>query len=730
MRKIILITSLFLFAIIAINAQDKETEQLRAALQTHPQEDTFRVNRLNDLGNAAATNKAAEVEKLANEAMSLSKKINYPVGEAYATLNLARVKNLSGDRPGAFALLLQADSIAQQSGNLDVRVSTLLRLSFGTPQNSNKQSLAYAEQAEAMAQKSGNKKLLARAQQTIASLYNNSFSDYSKSIEYALKAIAAGEEADCLPCLATTWNGIAMTYNIIGDQDKSLSYYQKAFEANKKLGNKNLKNNLLVNIGERYRLMGKYKEAIESYKESLQEQTAPNTIELLQSNLADVYVRLDSLTQAFAYGLTALASAQKINDLEGVAWIDGILSRAYLKNKMADSALYYGKDGLDMAKQTGTIEFMRDNAAALANAYAYKDDFKNAYYFHNLFISYRDSMINAVVTNKSSLLEYNYNLAKKQGEIAALNEQKKSQQNFLISVSAVLLLIIITAIALLRNNRQKQRALAELKQTQTQLIQSEKMASLGELTAGIAHEIQNPLNFVNNFSEINGELIEELKGERQKAEGVRNRQLEDELINDIKDNSEKINFHGRRADAIVKGMLQHSRSSSGQKEPADINKLADEYLRLAYHGLRAKDKSFNATLKTDFDQSIDHVNIVPQDIGRVVLNLITNAFYAVAEKKKQVSDQVSGDKYEPTVTVITKKAGDKIKLLVKDNGNGIPQNIVDKIFQPFFTTKPTGQGTGLGLSLAYDIVKAHGGELRVETKENEGTTFVIQLPIL
>ncbi|MBC7629734.1 sensor histidine kinase, partial [Ferruginibacter sp.] len=262
-------------------------------------------------------------------------------------------------------------------------------------------------------------------------------------------------------------------------------------------------------------------------------------------------------------------------------------------------------------------------------------------------------------------------------------------------------------------------ALENLKSTQSQLILCEKMASLGELTAGIAHEIQNPLNFVNNFSEVNKELLSELKEEAVKG----NIEEVKALANDVIDNSEKINYHGKRADAIVKGMLQHSRSSSGVKEPTDINKLADEYLRLAYHGLRAKDKSFNATMKTDFDETIGNINIIPQDIGRVILNLITNAFYAVDEKKKQL-----GEGYEPTVTVSTKKLADKVLISVQDNGNGIPQKILDKIFQPFFTTKPTGQGTGLGLSLAYDILKAHGGELKVETKEGEGTTFIIQLP--
>ena len=275
-------------------------------------------------------------------------------------------------------------------------------------------------------------------------------------------------------------------------------------------------------------------------------------------------------------------------------------------------------------------------------------------------------------------------------------------------------------------------ALENLKSTQSQLILSEKMASLGELTAGIAHEIQNPLNFVNNFSEINTELIEEMKVELKAG----NKEDAIALANDIANNEQKINHHGKRADAIVKGMLQHSSSGSGKKEPTDINKLADEYLRLAYHGLRAKDKSFNATMKTDFDKTIKNINIIPQDIGRVILNLITNAFYAVNEKNlSAVATLPTGPagptavNYEPTVSISTKKINDKVEIKVTDNGNGIPQNIIDKIFQPFFTTKPTGQGTGLGLSLAYDIVKAHGGELKVETTEGDGSEFNIQLPI-
>jgi signal transduction histidine kinase len=247
------------------------------------------------------------------------------------------------------------------------------------------------------------------------------------------------------------------------------------------------------------------------------------------------------------------------------------------------------------------------------------------------------------------------------------------------------------------------------------------MASLGELAAGIAHEIQNPLNFVNNFSEVNKELIEEMKSE------LKSGNIDDaiSISNNIKDNEEKISHHGKRADAIVKGMLQHSQSSSGIKEPKNINALAEDYLKLAYQGYRAKDKSFNATLNTEFDPTIGNINIVPQEIGKVLINLFNNAFYALSAEALAKA----GSSYEPTLVIRTKKHIDKIEISVQDNGGGIPQKVLDKIFQPFFTTKPTGQGTGLGLSLSYDIIKAHQGKIDIRNKPGEGAEFIITLPI-
>ncbi|WP_421827649.1 sensor histidine kinase [Larkinella sp.] len=306
-----------------------------------------------------------------------------------------------------------------------------------------------------------------------------------------------------------------------------------------------------------------------------------------------------------------------------------------------------------------------------------------------------------------------------------LKRLQEEEQSRIIAGQNVMLeqLVAERTAELTRQKEELEQTLTELKATQDQLIQREKMASLGELTAGIAHEIQNPLNFVNNFSEVSVELIEELKEERRRED--RDIELEEELLTDLTQNLQKITHHGKRADSIVKGMLQHSRTSTPQREPTDLNNLADEYLRLAYHGLRASDKSFNATLIMDFDEHLGKVSVVPQDMGRVLLNLFTNAFYATEQKRKT---GLAG--YQPTVQVSTKRLSDEqIEIRVRDNGCGIPKTVLTKIYQPFFTTKPTGQGTGLGLSLSYDIVtKGHGGELTVETEEGEFTEFIIQLP--
>ena len=425
----------------------------------------------------------------------------------------------------------------------------------------------------------------------------------------------------------------------------------------------------------------------------------------------------------------------------------GNIGHVYRLQGKYEMALPYMLEAIDIIKNSGNTQNLWENYLHVSDSYEALQKFDKALKYRGLYFNEELEKKNNTIRQLESELQIKYETAKKDETIevmdAKISQQKKNQLLY-GSIAALFLIILVGMYYTLSNIRKKREALKvlntelefkrkdveisntallksleDLKSTQTQLIQSEKMASLGELTAGIAHEIQNPLNFVNNFSEVSSELLDEMYIELEKG-------VIDEakaIANDVKQNLEKINHHGKRADAIVKGMLQHSRSSSGKKEKTDLNALCDEYLRLSYHGLRAKDKSFNATFKTDFDNSIGEINLIPQDFGRVILNLLTNAFYAVTEKK-----HLNIEGYEPTVSIATKKENDTITITVTDNGNGMPKEIMDKVFQPFFTTKPTGKGTGLGLSMSYDIItKGHNGELKVESEQGEGSTFTIIL---
>jgi signal transduction histidine kinase len=461
---------------------------------------------------------------------------------------------------------------------------------------------------------------------------------------------------------------------------------------------------------------------------------APGTL----LTLGKCYLAIGKNQQATEYLRIALAKSRDLRYRRGEIASNLLLSDISRQQHKMDSSFYFVSSALQLAKQMNSPDLLLRTYEELVEFYNSSGRNDSTAKYQALIIKMKDSLFNSTQTQQFQNIDFNEQQRQKEVEYAKKTYREHLQKYAFL---AGLIGFLLVAIILWRNNRNKQRAYAllekqkqetdfqkskvektleDLKSTQAQLIQSEKMASLGELTAGIAHEIQNPLNFVNNFSEVNKELIDELQQEIKSG----NHKEALDISNNIRENQEKINFHGKRADAIVKGMLMHSRSSSGQKEPTDISALADEYLRLAYHGLRAKDKSFNAIMKTDYDETVGKINIVPQDIGRVILNLITNAFYSVSEKKNQ---QPEG--YEPTVTVSTKQLDDKVEVKVKDNGNGIPKKVLDKIFQPFFTTKPTGQGTGLGLSLSYDIMKAQGGEIKVETKEGKGTEFKIELPI-
>jgi two-component system NtrC family sensor kinase len=487
--------------------------------------------------------------------------------------------------------------------------------------------------------------------------------------------------------------------------------------------------------------------------------------DIAQSTLlmADNFAAQHKIDSAFYYYNYSIGNASIVYAIHLIHLALKGKAELFQMEEKLDSALFYAKEAFDLInKDPSSIQvwgenadsYLQDISPLLAELYKDNHQIDSAYKYLSLSVSLKDSLYSTDKVRQFQSLTFNEAMRVQQVE----QKNKEEQQRYQTRVKMYGLILGIAglftlAIVLYRNNKSKQtanallesqkrdieRTLGELQTTQKQLIQSEKMASLGELTAGIAHEIQNPLNFVNNFSEVNTELIDEMNHEIDKG----NLTEVKSIAKDIKENQKKITDHGKRADAIVKGMLQHSRSSSGIKEPTDINALADEYLRLAYHGLRAKDKSFNATMITDYDPSIGLVNVIPQDIGRVILNLITNAFYAVSDKAKMTSQTPypleGGVDFEPLVSVSTKlqvplsggrgSDGAMVTISVSDNGPGIPASALDKIFQPFFTTKPTGKGTGLGLSLSYDIIKAHGGEIRVNTKEGEGTEFIILLPV-
>jgi two-component system, NtrC family, sensor kinase len=553
--------------------------------------------------------------------------------------------------------------------------------------------------------------------------------DLPYALELGLRALKMAEEEHYENGQIYSLVRIANVYLAVRDAPKAITYLQKA---------EGVLNNNYDNfwwsvtqyfLADGYEQLNRLDEA-ERLVEVLEKKNGSEPLWIVINNRlrGNIAAKKNELPLAIEYYRKSNAEAIAGTAFREAATASNAMAAVFKKLGQPDSAIFYAKQGLKFGELLKYRNRILAASSLLAELYAEKDP-KEAIKYYQIASAAKDSLYG--VQKVQQLQSATMREQERQTELAAasLAYQNKMRQWALLGGAGIFLII---AVILFRNNRQKQRTnkvlettLTNLKNTQSQLIQSEKMASLGELTAGIAHEIQNPLNFVNNFSEVNKELIGEMKGEIEKG----NISAIKLIADDIEANEEKITHHGKRADAIVKGMLQHSRSSTGQKEPTDINALCDEYLRLAYHGLKAKDRSFNTTIKTDFDESIGRINIMPQDIGRVILNLINNSFYAVDEKKKVPQPPKEEVAYEPTVTVSTKKNNGKIEIIVKDNGSGIPQKVLDKIFQPFFTTKPTGQGTGLGLSLAYDIVTAHGGELKVNTKEGEGAEFIMHLTL-
>jgi signal transduction histidine kinase len=559
--------------------------------------------------------------------------------------------------------------------------------------------------------------------------------DFTNALDFGFKALTIFQRIRDIRNTILSYGVLMICYRDQGDYKQALEQGYKAKEIGHLSRNDSV--NILGNISSVYEKSDNLDSALfyglKVYQ--LNEQYTPQLI-----TLGNIYSKMGKLETALNYYKKGLKSAARWSLMD----LSLGLSKVYELNGKIDSSVYNAQKSFSLGKEIGNPRGTLEASKQLAHLYELIGKPDSVVKYLKLSVTLNDSLFSNQKTREAQSFAFNVKLH--QQELTAQQQQNESTMRTYI-LFAVIIISFLIAFFLLRSNMHKQKAnnalqeqkqkvestLTKLKSTQAQLIQSEKMASLGELTAGIAHEIQNPLNFVNNFSEVNTELIDELQKELKAG----NAEDAFSISTDIKENEQKILQHGKRADSIVKGMLQHSRVSASQKEAIDMNALADEYLRLSYHVMRAKDKDFNATLQTDFDESIGKINVVPQDIGRVLLNLYNNAFYATQVRAKQ-----SGAEYQPLVTVTTKKTSgnmfgansspsgaEGLIISVRDNGNGIPQKVIDKIFQPFFTTKPTGQGTGLGLSLSYDIIKAHGGEIRVESKAGEGSEFIINLPI-
>jgi two-component system NtrC family sensor kinase len=548
-------------------------------------------------------------------------------------------------------------------------------------------------------------------------------------LEIARQYKATGEEGQAL-------NSIGNTYVDMGDPRTAINYYRESMEVfsrNTSPYGRYWQLNERSNIGNAYEKQDMPDSAILYEKPLNDNKLFPvDLIPELMYRLGNAYGKLGKNKDALAYYKKGLFYATNIKTVNDIAITDYQIAKTDLVLNIPDSANYYAHRALNVARSISLSDIILKSSQLLVDIFDKQGKIDSAYRYLQISTRYNNILFGAEKFNRIQQI-----LSDEQQRQQKLLQEQQQQKNRYQLIGGILILAFVLVVALLiwRNNlsqRKKNRTLdeqkaqltrqrAELKTTQTQLIQSEKMASLGELTAGIAHEIQNPLNFVNNFSEVNKEIVEELEEELKKGN------IEEALAiaADIKGNEEKINHHGKRADFIVKGMLLHSRNITGEKEPTDINVLADEFLKLSYHGLRAKDKNFNAELITHLDESLPKVSIAQQDIGRVLLNLFNNAFYAVNQKQK-----TAGADYKPEVIVSTSIDKNNLVIKVKDNGNGIPDAIKEKIMQPFFTTKPTGEGTGLGLSLSYDIVvKGHGGSIDVNSKEGEFTEFIILLPL-
>jgi signal transduction histidine kinase len=553
---------------------------------------------------------------------------------------------------------------------------------------------------------------------------NIEIGDYGEALNSAQEIIDRAREINDLSLESTARTIMAIGLLSYGEIQSALENAKQSYRLDS-LANSKPRSVILQHLAGAYTANNQLDSAeyfLNMAEELARKENVPNwsPIKYETGNFYSRKNQLDSAIAAYHDGAALAMGKENNKDLMDNF---GGLAEVFRRKKMPDSAIFYANKVLAYSLPNAYSTIKLNALQLLANVYksGLKNDSASKYLEQSIIV--KDSLYSKARIMKMLNLNFQAEIRKRESEEQRIQYENKLRVYLL--TAGFLAALLIAAILYRNNIHRKQaqtrleRAYSELKSAQAQLIQSEKMASLGELTAGIAHEIQNPLNFVNNFSEVNEELIDEAKvaiGEGKSVEAI-------ELLSNLRNNQEKINQHGKRADDIVKGMLLHARPTTGHKEPTNINALTEEYMRLSYYGFKAKHKDFSAALNTQFDQRIDKVSVIPQDIARLLQNIFYNGLYAIWEKKMQHPEG-----FAPALAIETSENTHNIEIRIRDNGNGIPAKIRDKIFQPFFTTKPTGQGTGLGLSMSYDIVKAHGGKISVQSKEGEGTEFIIQLP--
>ncbi|OIN57930.1 tetratricopeptide repeat protein [Arsenicibacter rosenii] len=593
------------------------------------------------------------------------------------------------------------------------------------------------------------------------------FGDFPRSLELLLKAQALAEKPPVSSLLVEIMSDLGLLYSLVGDYEEAFNYQKRALKILKPGEISKGSALILARIGENYLVNNRFREAIPYFKQALhqtQRLKLDTFAATVMGNLARAYVNLGDYKQTFYYGIPIVKKFKQVNNQGFLTWTYVTLARAYLNTQRPDSALVLALPAYRSGVLLGSKENARDAAGVLADIYAHQKDYLRAFQFQKAYTSYKDSLNNELTSRRVAYLEYNQKLLQKQSQIAQLEEEKVLNNRVVSQQRLVVLMLLIGLGAgafLVRSltqanhklkysnqllaiqkaeideqagqlkarngeidaqRKQLQNTVTELQKTQNQLVLKEKMASLGELATGIAHEIQNPLNFVNNFAIVSTTLVSEIKNHLNETTDSKPRQAADSLTVNL----DRIIHHGQRAESIIKGMLQHSHLGTGDRQPVDINALASDYLQQSYKSVCQKNKQLNnVRLHLDLQPVPEKVVAVPQDLSRVFVNLYNNAFYTLGEKLLQAADD-----YQPGIWVSSTYVNNRVIIRVKDNGMGIPANIVHKIFQPFFTTKPTGHGAGLGLSLSYDIItKGYGGQLIVDTQWGKFTEFSISIPV-